>query len=128
MLVQSQDQDHYLERKKLYEERVQNMIRYVSMTDTCRSRYIANYFGDTELEDCGSCDNCLAKKRKTLSSEEFTLIETFVIQSLGSQLQVNELLNRLKKYNKEKIWTVLDFLQSEQSISIDEQGFIQKKA
>jgi ATP-dependent DNA helicase RecQ len=120
------DQDHYLERKKQYAERVQNMIRYVELTDTCRSLYIGNYFGDKELKDCGSCDNCLAKKRKALSAEEFAHIESEIIQSLSSPIVVNDLLTLLKKYSKEKTWAVLDFLQSEQTISIDEQGFIKK--
>jgi ATP-dependent DNA helicase RecQ len=121
------DQDHYLERKKLFGERVQNMIRYVSITDLCRSRYIANYFGDRDVKDCGSCDNCLAKKRKIVSPEEFRLIETHIIGSITAPISVNELLGQLKKYSKEKIWAVLDFLQAEQSISVDEQGFIQKR-
>jgi ATP-dependent DNA helicase RecQ len=117
------DQDHYLQRKKLYEARVQNMMQYVTLPDACRSRYISNYFGDTAVKECGNCDNCLAKKRKTLSTIEFSLIEKQVLLS-GS---VNEVFGQLKKYHKEKIWTVLDHLQSEQVISIDEQGFIQKK-
>jgi ATP-dependent DNA helicase RecQ len=117
------DQDHYLERKKLYEARVQNMICYVILADACRSRYISNYFGDNDPKECGYCDNCLAKKRKTISPDEFTLIETQVLLS-GS---VNDVFGRLKKYSKEKIWTVLDHLQAERVISIDEQGFIQKR-
>ncbi|MES2372393.1 MAG: ATP-dependent DNA helicase RecQ [Bacteroidota bacterium] len=116
------DQDHYLERKKLYEARVQNMIRYVTLTDACRSRYISNYFGDNDVKECGYCDNCLSKKRKTISPDEFRLIETAVLLA-GS---VNDVFARLKKYSKEKIWTVLDHLQAEQVIRIDEQGFIQK--
>jgi ATP-dependent DNA helicase RecQ len=118
------DQDHYLERKKLYAARVQNMIHYVELTDGCRSRYIGNYFGDKELKDCGSCDNCLARKRKTLSEEEFKNIESEILQSLSAPVLINDVLNLLKKYSKEKIWAVLDFLQAEQMISIDEQGFM----
>lgn len=122
------DQDHYLLRKKQYDERVQNMIRYVVLTDTCRSRYIAGYFGDSNLKDCGCCDNCLLKKRKEISTEEFSLIEAYIKESLKSQIQVSDLLVQLTKYSKEKIWAVLEYLQGEQVISIDEQGFIQKKA
>ncbi|MEO8174268.1 MAG: RecQ family zinc-binding domain-containing protein, partial [Sediminibacterium sp.] len=120
------DQDHYLQRKKLYEERVQNMIQYVMLADTCRSRYISNYFGDNDVKECGNCDNCLTKKRKTVSPAEFKLIEMQVLQSTSSTVSVNDLLRQLKNYSKEKVWAVLDYLQAEQAISIDEQGFIQK--
>ncbi len=121
------NQDRYLERKKLYGARVQNMIRYVTMYDACRSRYIAEYFGDKEAKDCGLCDNCLAKKRKELSAEEFKLIETGVLNALLCPVMADGLLAQLKTYSSEKIWVVLDFLQAEQYISIDEKGFITKK-
>ena len=120
------DQDHYLERKKQFSERVQKMIRYVELTDACRSSYISSYFGDIEVKDCGICDNCLTKKRKSLSAEEFGLIETLIMQSITPLIKVDDLLMLLKKYSNEKIWTVIDFLQAEQSIYIDEQGFIKK--
>lgn len=122
------NQDAYLERKKQFAERVENMIRYVMLTKDCRSRYIASYFGDGNLKDCGNCDNCLAKKRKTLSPEEFKQIETEIRSLLLPTASVPQLLGQLKKYSKEKIWTVLDFLQSEQLILIDEQGLIQKRS
>jgi ATP-dependent DNA helicase RecQ len=122
------DQDHYLERKKLYEARVQNMIRYVTLADKCRSRYISNYFGDNDVKECGYCDNCLTKKRKTISTEEFNLVETKILHAISSRVSVNDLLQQLKNYSKEKVWSVLEYLQAEQSIIIDEQGFIQKKA
>jgi ATP-dependent DNA helicase RecQ len=120
------NQGRYLERKRLYSERVQNMIRYVTIGDECRSRYIATYFGDNEAKDCGLCDNCLTRKRKELSAEEFKLIETCIIDSLRSPVMVDVLLQQIKAHSSEKIWAVLDFLQAEQMVSIDEQGFIRK--
>ena len=120
------DQDHYLQRKKQYAERVENMIRYIGLTDECRSRYIANYFGDVDATDCGVCDNCLMRKRKTLSPEEFSLIESQVTALLTSPVSLDEVIRHLQKFSKEKVWNVLDFMQGEQIISIDEQGVIQK--
>jgi ATP-dependent DNA helicase RecQ len=120
------NQDQYLQRKKLFAERVQNMVRYVTMTDICRSQYIAGYFGDGKVKDCSYCDNCLARKRKAISVEEFALIESQILRSTLTPISVNEILEQLKKYSKEKIWIVLDYLQTEQVICIDEQGFMQK--
>ena len=53
----------YRERKEIYAARVRAMIRYLTLTDKCRSRYMANYFGDKEAGDCGICDNCLRAAR-----------------------------------------------------------------
>ena len=32
-------------------------------TGTCRSRFLLSYFGQTESEDCGTCDVCRRKRR-----------------------------------------------------------------
>jgi ATP-dependent DNA helicase RecQ len=118
------NQDRYLLRKKLYIERVENMLRYITITDACRSQYIASYFGDAETKECGVCDNCLSKKRKALSNKEFDLLQKQILGSLPLKLDL--LMAGLKQFNKEKIWSVLDHLQSEQLISIDEQEFVKK--
>ena len=47
----------YEDRKREMTQRVQTMIGYLK-TDGCRSRYLLNYFGETEVADCGRCDNC----------------------------------------------------------------------
>lgn len=118
------NQDHYLERKKQFTERVENMIRYILLPEQCRSRYISNYFGDTESKDCGNCDNCLTRKRKAISPEEFLQIEREIKQSAVPGIHTDILIKRLAQFSKEKIWTVLDFLQAEEIIRIDEQEII----
>ena len=49
----------YRERKERFATRIRTMIRYMDLSDKCRSRFLANYFGDKEATDCGICDNCL---------------------------------------------------------------------
>lgn len=120
------NQDAYLSRKKQYTERVENMIRFVGLQGECRSRFISKYFGDPALSDCGVCDNCLAAKRKALTAEEFRQIETQIMHLLEESLSVEQLLHALGKTSAEKIWAVLDFLQSEMRIDIDEQGVLTK--
>ena len=46
--------------KSIYMERMTTMIDYVNESDTCRSRYLLAYFGQTESTDCGTCDVCRA--------------------------------------------------------------------
>jgi ATP-dependent DNA helicase RecQ len=118
------NQDQYLQRKKQYAERVENMILYIELTDECRSSYIARYFGDAAIKDCGVCDNCLVKKRKSLSPEEFSAIEKQIIALSSKKIPVDQLLVSLKNTSKEKVWAVLDFLQAEHVLVIDEQGYI----
>jgi ATP-dependent DNA helicase RecQ len=89
------NQDRYLLRKKLYTERIENMMRYIATADVCRSQYIASYFGDGDTKECGVCDNCLAKKRKALSNEEFDQIQKQILNSLP--IKLNSLFDSAEK-------------------------------
>lgn len=53
----------YEERKKDFQQRINNIIKYASSKDCCRSRMLLNYFGESSTHDCGHCDVCLAKKK-----------------------------------------------------------------
>lgn len=119
------DNDAYLSRKRQFTDRVNDMIRYLKEEKNCRSKLIGNYFGDHDLKDCGICDRCLEKNRKDLSPKEFASIETVIKTQLQKKhCSLNDLLEILKPISNEKIWTVLQFLQSEGVILIDEQGIV----
>lgn len=113
-------QDAYLERKKLYQERIQTIIDYTHEDIDCRSKFIAQYFGDNAIKDCGICDNCLKKKKKKIAATDFALIENEIKKNASNPIQLNTFLESFQQYNKEQIWTVLDFLQSEEKIHISE--------
>ncbi|HEY0298102.1 MAG TPA: ATP-dependent DNA helicase RecQ [Arachidicoccus sp.] len=59
--------DAYLKRKKLFISRVEKMLQYIQ-TKTCRSVFIAEYFGDENTQRCGICDNCTKAKDENLSA------------------------------------------------------------
>jgi len=51
-------------RKEQFAARIQAIIRYMELSLECRSRILANYFGDKNSKDCGICDNCRRTGRK----------------------------------------------------------------
>ena len=53
------DPVRYRQRKEQYALRIQSMVRYLDLGSSCRSRYLARYFGDLDAKACGICDNCL---------------------------------------------------------------------
>jgi len=55
------DPVNYRLRKERYADRIHTMIRFLRLGEECRSRFMANYFGDKEAKDCGICDNCLRR-------------------------------------------------------------------
>ena len=50
----------YVQLRSASEARTEKMISYISEDDTCRSRYLLEYFGQEETSDCGHCDVCLS--------------------------------------------------------------------
>ena len=57
------DPERYDLLKSSCEERIQKMVDYIQEEDTCRSTYLLEYFGQTESDDCLTCDVCRAKSR-----------------------------------------------------------------
>ncbi|MES1225980.1 MAG: RecQ family zinc-binding domain-containing protein, partial [Bacteroidota bacterium] len=118
----------YTERKEKFIARIKSMISYTTETIKCRSKITGNYFGDTEIKDCGICDNCLRKKEITLTKEEFENIHSRIIQAMCKEsLPAKELLLQLSGIKKEKAWKVIDSLQAENKIAIDGEGLIRLK-
>ena len=117
---------NYNERKKLYKSRIESFIRFVK-SDTCRSKQIGQYFGDEAIQDCGVCDNCLRQKKNNITKEDFYLIEQRIMTAVHQQpLPSKELLEVLQGINKEKVWKVIEFMQSEKKIGVNKAGLIAK--
>ena len=107
--------DTYLHRKNLMTERFENMRLYASSESECRSVILQRYFGDDQAEACGSCDVCLAnKRRQRIDAEQ---IATSIIELLKNEsMDVRELCRHIK-VDPERVATVVDKLKEEGKIS-----------
>lgn len=122
------NREGFEQRKQLFKNRVNQMIRYLKESADCRSCIIGFYFGDEEIEKCGICDNCLRQKSLVLSKAEFTMISERIIALLKPQpLPTHELLLTLGNLKKEKVWKVLEFLEAENEIEMDRTGWVRLK-
>ena len=77
------DPQRYELLKNSFNEKMQKMIDYVSEEDTCRSSYLLDYFGQTESDDCGTCDICRVgkngtEKKAAIAGDAAALISDFV--------------------------------------------------
>lgn len=113
----------YLKRKQNFEERINAMIGYIKKQTGCRSQHIARYFTDAEINACGICDNCINEKVIYLSTTEFKSITGQILEIVkNAPVSLNDMLVILKGINKEKVWKVIDYLQSEKKIQSDKDG------
>lgn len=117
--------DRYKQRRDDFTKRVKTMLSYIQSASQCRSMFTGNYFGDTTIEACGICDNCLNKKSGEISEEEFILVQQNILNQLKNKnTTLKEVFEACKNIRKEKLWKVLNYLQSEKIISIDMDGQI----
>ncbi len=90
--------DSYKHRKELAALRFENMVRYATNEEVCRSRFIEEYFGVEEGVDCGVCDICLEQKRRAkLLKEPSKPIEEQIQELLSEKpLSITEIISRIK--------------------------------
>ena len=74
--------------------RIQKMIDYISEDTVCRSRYLLEYFGQTESEDCGTCDVCRAKPKAAKSEDPAALISSFINDEMSGIYAIDDVLRR----------------------------------
>lgn len=114
------DNQSYQQRKQVFSKRITSFLHYVLKDTNCRSSSIAGYFGDDSVKPCGICDNCLQRKKKEMKAEEFDMISSLIMSTLGTgTLSAADLLKQLPAVRKEKIWKVIHFLQAENKIEAD---------
>jgi ATP-dependent DNA helicase RecQ len=119
------DLDNYHKRKANFERRLKAIAKYISSTSICRSQFIASYFNDMAAKKCGLCDNCINEKNLSLTTQELDSIMEHIFQLVKIAPQpVEELLKRSSGIKKEKLWKVINYLQSEKKLATNGNGDI----
>ena len=54
----------YDERRAIFGDRLNAVVRYATMRDKCRSRMLLEYFGERDAAPCGCCDVCADERSK----------------------------------------------------------------
>jgi ATP-dependent DNA helicase RecQ len=76
------DPEKYDLLKGASDSRMQKMMDYIQEEDVCRSSYLLEYFGQTDSEDCGTCDVC-RNGRKTAVQPLETRIREYINEKSG---------------------------------------------
>ena len=110
----------YVHRKELMAERFENMHHYAEQQTECRSVVLQRYFGDHKATACGTCDVCLAAKRREKSDGK-ALSESILDLLSREEMNVKELCRELK-HSPEKVIAAVDKLKAEGKISAQISG------
>lgn len=58
------------ERRTIQKEKLEAILNYAENDQYCRIAMILDYFGEHNFQDCGHCDRCLEKKRRSTVSDQ----------------------------------------------------------
>ena len=97
------DPSVYFKRKEVAEKRLQSVVRFVKDDRVCRSRMLLAYFGETESEACGKCDNCLKRENTTVTREEYKTIAEAIRKVRCECSGIKDIVARLSQFNEEKV-------------------------
>lgn len=116
----------YRDRKIQYEERVLAVINYCEYTHVCRSRYLLNYFGQKDTQDCGHCDVCIDKKKRGLDNKQADEIERLLKQILVIPISYQEIEEQIN-LSENKWLDIFNWLADNQIIFENDDGKWQSK-
>ncbi len=118
-------------RKEEAKKRILGITNYAKNELLCRSKIIANYFGDLNTKDCGVCDNCLNNISLNITAQEFKNVADKILAVLQNEnLSSKELIAKLKPTSKAVTSKVVTYLLNEELIKTDNNNcftFVGKK-
>jgi ATP-dependent DNA helicase RecQ len=117
------DLDRYFARKKAFAERLQAMINYINNEQTCRSKLLQVYFGETNVKDCGECDVCSSRKKKPVDNGLAQRVKKlqYLLQTPQS---VESLMSHFSEEEKLLALETLEHLLQEQRVMQNSDGLL----
>lgn len=85
--------------------RLKAMIEYAEFKETCRSKSILKYFGETHAKNCGKCDVCLGRHK--VQSTHYSLEEEIINIVREGENQYQKIIQKVKNGNPEEAKAIL---------------------
>ena len=117
----------YRLRKEMTHERFSKMLDYAQNQDVCRSRMLAEYFGDIDAKDCGICDICIAKRKNPNNEVDRQALQRVIIEKISQKpLSVREVISEFR-CDPQHILDILKEMFENGTIHTDTAGLISRK-
>lgn len=115
--------EHYHDRLKEAEARLESVINYATSDSKCRSQMLISYFGQTETKRCGICDVCVERNKADLSELEFNHITNIIkpmLKITGCSLQ--QLVEACERISEDKVINAVNWLTDNDKIQLSDDG------
>ena len=118
--------EHYLDRKKLYVEKINAVVGYA--TDfKCRVQQLLAYFGMSDVPMCGTCDVCTSRHQTNLTEYEFNLIKDLICKCISeSNVTVRDLPDVVHK-EQNKVGRVVRWMIDNDMLFEDQNNYLKTK-
>jgi ATP-dependent DNA helicase RecQ len=114
--------EHYRDRIKSAETRLQATLHYLQNSSLCRSRQLLKYFGEIHTTRCGRCDVCIEQNKLGISNLEFDKLQIQIEKLLIDRpLTIKQIAEKLQSTNEDKIIKVVQWLMDNQQLFINEE-------
>ncbi len=116
-------------RKEQHEKRTRAIARYIEDKNTCRSQMLATYFGAAHDKKCGICDNCIDYSQRELGPDEFeALYKQIISVTKDGAVEIAQLLKLMRPHSNTQVWKAIDYLEAEELLEKETEGFIRIKS
>ena len=117
--------EHYYDRKKDAETRVQAVVDFVENDDECRSVQLLRYFNEKAGTVCGRCDVC---QKKSSSRVPYDSIEEKLESVMGEgACRIDDLLSLCPGYGEDKVLDAIRFLVDNGVLQFGADGTLSRK-
>jgi len=106
--------------------RLATMELYLTMEKSCRSAFLADYFGEPSPPDCGICDHCL-QKRKNEKPPGFDYFKPIIMKDFAEPQALKEYEQRFRSSQREELRKSVAFLLDEEILQLNEAGLLKVK-
>jgi len=120
------DWDKYTFLQTQHQQRLQEMLGYITSHQTCRSLLIQRYFGEETDSRCGKCDVCVKQKPNSVSKLQFSEIQQAILTYIRQQgdISYRKLLLQFPKGTPEQREEVLRYLIDKQLVIVNPSGLL----
>ncbi|MDR3058864.1 MAG: RecQ family zinc-binding domain-containing protein, partial [Prevotella sp.] len=101
------------DRRLRFEKRIEAISHYAEQSEVCRSQILLSYFGEKNIDECGQCDVCLAKKKTGLTDGIFKEISLHIEKLMKDKdqgLLIDYITKSLPGYKSEDVVNAIRFL------------------
>lgn len=109
-------------RRQIKKEKLDAILNYVENSRHCRTAIILEYFGELTFDDCGHCDICLEKKRKTTKSDHDRVVEILLYELKKGPKLPEELIKPFDQHEIELVENIIRDMTDRHELKYDSKG------